>query len=53
VQVDRETGGLLRLTYTADASPRTYPIQSSTTSVKYDDYRKFSADSNISFSGGK
>jgi|ERR1017187_539369 hypothetical protein len=36
VEVDRETGEVLRLTYAADAIPKTYPIRLSTTAVNYD-----------------
>jgi hypothetical protein len=36
VEVDRETGEMLRLTYAADAIPKTYPIHLSTTAVNYD-----------------
>jgi hypothetical protein len=86
VEVDRETGDVLRLTYIADTIPKAYPIYSSTTTVNYDfadvggrpyllpassetemralglwarnrtdfrEYRKFSADSTISFGDGK
>jgi|ERR1039458_3820131 hypothetical protein len=86
VEVDRDTGDVLRLTYTADAIPKTYPIHSATTTVSYAfadvggrqyllpessetemrsvdmwarnhtdfrEYRKFSADSTITFGDGK
>jgi hypothetical protein len=36
VEVDRETGNVLSLTYIADAIPKTCPISSSTTTVTYD-----------------
>ena len=36
VEVDRETGEMLRLTYAADAIPKAYPIHLSTTQVNYD-----------------
>jgi hypothetical protein len=36
VEVDRETGDVLRLTYIADSIPKDYPIRSSSTSVSYD-----------------
>jgi hypothetical protein len=36
VEVDRETGDVLSLTCIADAIPKTYPINSSTTRVTYD-----------------
>jgi len=36
VELDRETGNVLSLTYIADAIPKTCPISSSTTTVTYD-----------------
>jgi hypothetical protein len=36
VEVDRETGDVLRLTYIADSIPKTYPIYLSTATMNYD-----------------
>ena len=36
LELDRETGNVLSLTYTADAIPKTCPISSSNTAVTYD-----------------
>lgn len=86
VEVDRETGDVLHLTYAAEGIPKSYPIQLAKTTVKYGfadvggkeyllpvasetemrsrdlwarnsvefrEYRKYSADSTISFGDGK
>jgi hypothetical protein len=82
VEVDRETGDVLRLVYESEGVPADFPMQSASTTVDYDsvevagsryflpvraeietvsdgilsrniseftDYRKFSADSNVTF----
>lgn len=36
VEIDRETGGVLRLVYEADGIPQDFPMQSAVTSVDYD-----------------
>ncbi len=35
IDVDRETGGVLRLTYEADGVPKNFPLQSAVTTVEY------------------